>query len=394
MVADSSQTTHKLVSAPVTPKQRLIQIDILRGFALFGILLVNMLSFSGPYLETPTFSYWQSLPDKVVEFLIIIFAEGAFYSIFSFLFGLGFALQMLSAEAKGESVEQSFGVRFRRRLFFLFLFGISHLFLIWNGDILTQYAVTGLVLLMFHNKSIKELTRWVIVYTALAAVFFAFTGPFIVSDGSGFNDTLILKSSGSYFDILKDRAISGIYSVLAIPFFVPSILWLFLVGLIAGKTRFFHNLENQGPFLKRSLMITLPLAIITKGILVYLLVSNPSGSWNYVFSWGVGGPLLGFSYIGILLLVMQHPLGLKRLTIFAPVGRMALTNYISHSLICTTLFYGYGFALYGELGPSITVFIAIAIFIGQIFLSRWWLSRFRFGPLEWLWRSLTYGQRA
>jgi len=176
------------------------------------------------------------------------------------------------------------------------------------------------------------------------------------------------------------------------PLLIPTILWIFLVGLVAGKTRFFHQLEDKGPFLRRALSILLPLALIAKGILAYFLLSNTTDAWNFAFSWGLGGPLLGFSYIAILLLIMQSPLGLQRLSVLAPVGRMALTNYISHSLICTTLFYGYGFGLYAQLGPFITLFIALAIFIAQIFLSNWWLSRYRFGPLEWVWRSLTYGK--
>ncbi len=388
----TSEITQPIKPAPVAPKARLERIDILRGIALFGILLVNMLNFSGPYLETEIFSYWQSLPDKVVEFLIIIFAEGAFYSIFSFLFGLGFALQMLSAEAKGEAVAQGFGPLFRRRLFFLFLFGLSHLFLIWEGDILTQYALTGLVLLSFRNRSIKQLIRWIIICAVISIAFFALIGPFSIPDGTGLTELIALMSSGTYLEILQDRSSFALPTLLVLPFLIPSILWLFLVGLIAGKTRFFYTIETKTPFLKRALSITLPLAIIAKGILAYLLITNPGGSWNFVFSWGLGGPLLGFSYIAIFLLIMQSPIGFKRLNILAPVGRMALTNYISHSLICTTLFYGYGFALYGKLGPLITLFIAIAIFVGQIFLSNWWLSRYRFGPLEWVWRSLTYGK--
>ncbi len=390
--AESFQASQLQQSAPVAPKARLEQIDILRGIALLGILVVNMLSFSGPYLEVPSLSFWSSFPDKVAEFLIIIFAEGAFYSIFSFLFGIGFALQILSAEAKGELALKSFGARFRRRLFFLFIFGLIHIFLIWEGDILTQYAITGFVLLLFRNRSLAQIRRWIIGCIIVSLSFFALTGPFIVGDGADVQEVIELMGSGSYVDILIDRAGYAVATVFGSLFLIPTILWLFLVGLVAGKTRFFHELEHKGPFLRRTLSILLPLALIAKGILAYLLITNPAGSWNFVFSWGLGGPLLGFSYIAILLLIMQRPLGLKRLSVLAPVGRMALTNYISHSLICTTLFYGYGFALYAQLGPAITALIAIVIFVAQIALSNWWLSRFRFGPLEWLWRSLTYGK--
>jgi len=203
MTSEIAQTTQTTLSAPVAPqpvepKGRLEQIDILRGFALFGILLVNILTFAGPYLYTTPFSYWQSLPDKAVQFLTIILAEGSFYSIFSFLFGLGFALQMQSAEAKGEALAQSFNSRFRRRLFFLFLFGLAHLFLIWDGDILLLYSVAGLVLLSFRNRAYRTIIIWMLAAALFSLLFFAFSGPFMYDDTFDLTAFLTLMSSGSY----------------------------------------------------------------------------------------------------------------------------------------------------------------------------------------------------
>ncbi|MEZ4630449.1 MAG: DUF418 domain-containing protein [Deinococcales bacterium] len=344
------------------------------------------------------FSYWQGMANHLAEGFILIFAEGAFYSIFSFLFSLGFALQLLRAEAKGDDLMP----RFRRRLAILLAFGLIHVFMIWLGDILTQYALVGFLLPFFSRKNLKDLWRYVILLSLVSFVLNLGLGWLTQmapnAEGEDFADSqrfsmveqLKTYATGSYSDIFQDRFPQAIVGTLGTFILVPTLLALFLLGLMAGKVRFFELDEEQRNFALRLLPLTLGLALIIKGCYAYLLIRGEPQPLGMLLSQASGGPLLGFSYMAILILLWHR--GFKRFLFpLARIGRMALSNYIAQSLICTTIFYGYGLGFYGKLGPAVTLWLSFTIYLVQVLLSHFWLNRYRFGPLEWLWRSLTYG---
>jgi uncharacterized protein len=379
------------LSAPTGPGERLPAIDILRGAALLGILLVNMLAFSGPWIDEVTpLSYWSSPADRWAEWGVLVLAEGASYSAFSLLFGLGFALQLRRGERRDEAALP----RYRRRLLWLLAIGLVHLLLIWFGDILTHYALIGLLLLPFARTPVVTLLRWSAALLALASLLYLAAGGAVTSDRlSGDAAELVrLYRDGGFGDILAQRLDDGITALIATPLLVPGLLWLFLLGFAAGRARLFSDLAGSAPLLRRVRALALSVALVCKGLYGWLLLARPDNPFGLLLSTGLGGPALGLVYLSSLALLLSDPAWLARLRPLAALGRMALSNYLAHSLVFTLLFYGYGAGLYGRLGPATTLGFALGMIALQLTLSREWLARFRFGPVEWLWRSLTYGR--
>jgi uncharacterized protein len=369
----------------------LAAIDTLRGVALLGILLVNMLAFSGPWLDEVTpLSFWSSPADRWAEWGVLVLAEGAFYSAFSLLFGLGFALQLRRGERRGEATLP----RYRRRLLWLLAIGLVHLLLIWFGDILTHYALIGLLLLPFARTPIPTLLRWSAALLALASLLYLAAGGAVASERLTGDATALvhLYRDGAVGDILAQRLDDGVVALLATPLLAPGLLWLFLLGFAAGRAQLFTDLRGAAPLLRRVRALAFPVALICKGLYGWLLLARPDNPFGTLLSTGLGGPALGIVYLTSLALLLSDPAWLVRLRPLATLGRMALSNYLAHSLVFTLLFYGYGAGLYGRLGPAITLWFALGVIVLQLALSRWWLARFRFGPVEWLWRSLTYSR--
>jgi uncharacterized protein len=373
--------------APISPSERIQSIDILRGFAVFGILSVNMAAFRSPAF-IPGYVGPPGTPlDQSVAFLVKFLAEGKFYSLFSFLFGIGFYVQMSRAEAKGRSM-LSF---YPRRLLVLLLFGVLHGLLLWDGEILRLYAVVGFVLLLFRNRPLRSLLVTSAVFFLISAVLLALPFDSWAISYSGID--LVAQARATYTShrysvVLAHRAWQFPDSVLYL-FYEQgaSVLALFLLGLWAGRQRIFENLEAHRALLRRVFWIGLVLGLA--GNLVFAATRNVLLS-----SVGatVGAPALSFCYASGLLLLAHTARWRARLAPLANVGRMALSNYILQSLVCTTLFYGYGFGLYEKVGVFGGLLLTCAVYLIQIPLSAWWLRRFNFGPLEWLWRLATYGQ--
>ncbi|WP_041581716.1 DUF418 domain-containing protein [Salisediminibacterium selenitireducens] len=179
---------------------------------------------------------------------------------------------------------------------------------------------------------------------------------------------------------------------------MPMILGMFLLGMYAAKQDLHKQLTEKLPHIKKIWWITLVLGLPFNVLLTHAYFHQGGADVDgfmllYYTGTSIGGPLLAIFYITSIVLLMQRPAWNRRLQLLAPTGRMALTNYLTHSVVMTVIFYNYGLGLYGEIGPAVWWLMAFVLFSIQIFFSRWWMSRFRFGPAEWLWRTLTYGKK-
>ena len=401
-------------AGPVARSERIQVIDILRGFALLGILLVNMELFSNPMQQVFLgLKEWTSAADQLAVWGIRFLAEGKFYSLFSFLFGLGFALQIQRAEARGTR----FVPFYLRRLFILLLIGLAHAIFIWTGDILVLYAVMGAVLLLlFRGRAPRTLLIWCgVMLTATILISAALTGlvalaqlspeaaaemsrDFAESEANmlaAAEEAGRVFATGSFMEITRQRLSDLSFMYAYVVFLAFNVLAMFLLGLYAGRREIFRDISAHVPLFRRVLWWGLPIGIT--GNLVYVIflegaVRNEP-SWQTllaVIGQTIGAPALAMSYVAAITLLVQHDAWRARLGPLAAVGRMALTNYLLQSLVATTIFYGYGFGLFGQIGPAVGILLTLAIFTAQIPLSVWWMGRFQFGPVEWLWRTLTY----
>lgn len=400
--------------APIQPDERIVVIDILRGFALFGILVVNMIYFAHPIYKVLIDLSWASPVDRVAQLFITFFAEAKFFTLFSFLFGLGLAIQMERAAAKGVR----FIPLYVRRLLVLLGFGLAHVFLFWWGDILIYYAVLGGVLLLFRQTAPHRLIVWALIFLLLPFVFnaafaglteLARTTPEGVAQLQAYRaeahqeyyaayERALEVYGGSSFTAMipqriADWTLSALGTVLNGMMFV--VLAMFLLGLYTGKRRLLHESHRHLTLFRRVLLWGLVLGFV--GNALYIVVSGMTDpleltSLAATAGYLVGMPALSLAYAAGLVLLVQRHAWRQRLLPLAAVGRMALSNYLLQTLLCTTIFYGYGLGLYGQIGPAVGLILTVIIFGSQIPLSIWWLERFRFGPTEWLWRSLTYGR--
>lgn len=388
--------TPAALSAPIVPKDRIEALDIVRGFALFGVLMLNMVDFSGPAAAFEPWAVSTAWWDRAVELGIRVFGEAAFYTTFSFLFGLGFALQFQRAIDRGER----FGIRFATRLAVLGVFGLLHGLLIWDGDILLQYSIAGFFLLAFSKVSPTAALRWakgfaafsIVMMTALLGL--AMIGDFEPATQADIDQEIAYYGSGGFTTIASDRLGDGVETAAFLFLGVPWFLSLFLVGLWAVRSGKLANWRDERSFYVSALKVAVPIAVVAKGALALAIVAGAdefASTIGVVLSILIGGPALGATYVCLLLLALRRvPDGRHLLRHLAPVGRMALTNYLLQSVVAVLVFYGYGLGLYGEFGLVTTFGFTIAFFAAQIVLSRLWLQRFSFGPMEWLWRTLTY----
>ena len=397
---------------PMRAGERVETIDILRGVAILGILLVNMQLFFSPMSEMFLGTdHWTGPLDRTVTLLLRFLAQGKFYTMFSFLFGLGMAIQMERAEARGRGFVPFFALR----LFWLLLFGAAHAFLVWFGDILALYALLGFPLILFRKRKNRTLLIWTIVLCLVPVLLMTLVvgllqiglhspaAPEIEKDFAESRQHAVeltetareAYSTGSYAEILPVRAREVGFIYTYIFFSAPGVLAMFLIGLNLGRRRFFRHVPEHLPAIRRWLIILALVGLPANAVfavttlLVDQAVPSPAMLLQQV-GFSIGTPALCFTYVLGVLLLLQREAWRRRLAPLAAVGRMALTNYLTHSLVFTTVANGYGLGFYGRVGPAAGLLLALGLYAVQIGLSNWWLGRFRFGPMEWLWRSLSY----
>jgi len=398
---------------PVKEKERIQILDILRGIAILGILMVNMPMFNSPFAaRLAGFKLFTSLPNQISDLFIRFFFEGKFYSLFSILFGIGFYLFLQKSVEQGKSVIPTF----RWRLFFLLIFGVLHITLLWYGDILFFYALFGFTLILFKKKSTKGLKKWIIsmilipiIITALAVGFIQL-GKMVPEAAEqieasfdyqeqlmkGLSDqAMSVYSNGSFSEIVNMRFTEWKKTLGGIFFFYPNVFAMFLLGFYIAKKGWLFNIKEHSSVFRKLFWYGLILGVV--GNAMYTIGMEHSSQMNMtpttlfsMIGFGFGVPFMTLFYISAIVLVLEKGWFKNCLNRISYVGRMALTNYLIHSIICTTLFYSYGFGLYGKINLWQGIILVVTIYLIQVWYSKIWLKHFYFGPFEWLWRSLTY----
>lgn len=399
--------------APVSAEERFPILDVLRGFALLGIIVMNMPGFSTPAgLWSRDELYFPGFADRATEFVTGVIFAGKANSIFSFLFGLGLTIQIQRAAARGQKVTSLY----LRRIAILFLIGAAHGILIWNGDVLHMYAILGLVLLTIRNVP-DRVVLGLIVLALMGGpirsfIFVARNEPFVHPNSFWVaisHEHMRIFSTGTYLEQIQARLFlySDMYNLELLRRVIGpiwgylSFLVTILLGFYAGRRRLLENVTEHLGTIRKIFWWSLGLGLAASAGFSLLVLTRPlpppTGPTFRGFFTGLlfqlNRPLLCVAYICAFALLFQKDTGKKVLMVLVAPGRMPLTNYLMQSLIATTLCNSYGFALFGKVGPLVGFGISIAIFVVQVYWSKWWLARFQFGPLEWLWRAATYGKR-
>ena len=399
-------------SQPVPQSKRLETLDILRGFALLGILLANTGNYS-LYQMQPSGIKARFPYTKINEFLDAFhygFIDGKFYAIFSLLFGIGFSLIFFQKESGGRLS------LFYRRLFFLLIIGLVHALLIWEGDILVFYALVGALLPLFRNMAPRKL---ILVAGLLMISPMLFDGIKVATSGrftpgktfetlafanddqsgiTGKNYYRWVLDNDSYANLTQWNR-SGFYYLWYLRIEsnrIPKVLAMFILGLAVGKLRIFERFDEYRRRLFKLMIGGLIIGIPAALARIYLendktRLPDPGGLLD-TFAYLINVVSLSLAY-SIAIVLIYHRYKPKLLRWLQPVGRMALTNYIMQSVISVGIYYGIGLGMGAQFGPAIYMPIAFGIFILQIIYSKIWLSYFNFGPAEWVWRQLTYRKR-
>jgi len=390
---------------PVSLSERIVFIDILRGMALFGILAANMRAFFAPldcYGNIRILFHGRA--DVLAQFFIDALIQGKFLSIFSFLFGMGFAMQMSRAEARGAR----FMGFYPRRLIALALFGLIHGLLIWAGDILLTYALSGAILLLFRKRQQKTLLWWagslfalpIVVSSVFLAIYFTrFRRPWMVPKPQDMKKLYAVVNIYAHGTVRQIMAQNWVEWKRELPFelFAIYAAALFLLGMWVWRAGIVQRLEEYRPVLKRVCAWCLPVGLIVSIYVAIVKIVIPPDTvsvwgWSANVLWLPGSHILSAGYVSGLALIFMREDWRRILHPFAAVGRMALTNYLMQSVLCTLFFYHYTTGLFGRIGPAIGLVPTVIVYGAQVVASNWWLRRHRFGPMEWLWRGMTYGK--
>ena len=377
--------------------QRVEAVDAIRGFALFGILLVNMtlIQFGFFASEKPTYIFGKL--DEGANWFIQFFGTHNFMSLFSFLFGLSIILLQKSIIAKGKK----FFPTYIRRIIILLLLGYIHGTFVWEGDILFAYGVIGIFLMMFINRKPKTLLIWASILLALIML-----ASYQSESTSNPYDDLApytekehkVHETGSYMDHVNFRltenpfdymGINGVFglvfiSVFAIIFMSP----LFLLGMYVGKKGWLFEVNQHIPAVKKIWLITGIFSFTIKILAIF--VKHPI---LIMLQDSLTPVTMTFFYGSTIILLFHYKKVAHLLTYMANMGKMSVSNYLAQSIITTTIFYAYGFGLYGKIGYFFGILLTIGIYTIQLFVSTYWLQKYRMGPVEYVWRLGTYLER-
>lgn len=457
--------------SPIAVNKRIDAMDIIRGLALVGILLMNIEWFNRAIAGLGSQDTSLTGIDHAVAWLIRCFIEGKFYTLFSLLFGMGFAVMLIRAKA----AQRPFGAWFSRRMFALIVFGLLHMVFLWGGDILHVYGFAGFLLLAWVTLLKRE--RFKIydnpqAFFKLSVVWLSV--PIFVAILAGISygvmqdngeltalwqeerkvterveaihartDVLSEKNNeeiaqqentdleplssqtdieqqaqaiiaqqqelaadeaeeiaaftqGSYIKATEYRLGFMLFMLIfAIPFSFMMLLPIFILGYWLVSSGVMKNYRQYTGVFKAIAWVGISMGLVmeTAGLLV---AQHPvANQVSLILAVGetlfyIGQLVMTAGYFGLVMCLLSIEKWLQRLSVFAPMGRMALTNYISHSVILTSIFYGYAGGYFGEISRAPQMLIVFAIILFQLLFSRWWLNNYAFGPLEWLWRCLSY----
>ncbi|MBT5218852.1 MAG: DUF418 domain-containing protein [Woeseia sp.] len=431
-VSSTSELTQSSTS-PAMGSERLIAIDTLRGVAVLGILVMNIYAFAMPFVayQNPLAHGGNEWYNVGTWFLTHIFFDQKFMTIFSLLFGAGLVMMATRADVRGEK----YGGLWYRRCFWLMVVGALHGYFIWFGDILFHYGLMGMFIFLFRNCSARSL---IITGCSLLLVGVLFTvsgGPYMEDLKSRsveieqFQDAgqaltpeqtetleewegmaLLLKLAAE--QVREDMAAytAGysknfeqripIVQMLQTQGTVGFVIWrvggLMLIGMALMKLGII-SCERSNSFYRKLMFIGYGLGLPIMLISAYGMSSH---QWDAFWMFGLGGfpnyigsILVAFGHIALVMTIVKNGILRNLMARFTAVGRMAFTNYLAHSIVMTTIFYGYGFGLYGQIPRIWQMAFVAAMLTFQLWFSPWWLERNRFGPAEWVWRSLSYWKR-
>ena len=429
----TESTAHR--AEPVSALERLTSVDVLRGFALLGILAMNIVAFAwpGPAYGNPMRGAGFEGLDRAVWFFNHLVFEAKMMTIFSMLFGAGLVLMNERAASRGASLR---GVYYRRVLWLLVI-GAIHAYLIWFGDILFLYAECGLILYLFRNKTPRTLI-------ILGVTLMMLIVPLVLGFGAAINGMKAITArvdaqvkagetpsklakrihdiwTGSLQEEFKPDPVQklkkwneemaayrggylGVVKHRAFDVLIDQTIGFLLGGLLfaGGRMLLGMGLMKLGVFAaQRSRSFYAWMAALGYGIGLPLMSFDATElirhefEIDYLLQGGVfynafGSLVVALGHVGLIMLIVQSGALTWLTRRLAAVGRMALSNYLTHSIVCTTLFYGYGFGLFGQINRTGLAAIVLTIWVVQLWISPIWLKHFRFGPAEWLWRSLTY----
>jgi uncharacterized protein len=397
-----------------TTSGRIDILDILRGLAIFGIFIANSSNFSLYLFQEDHVkqSFCTFQVDQWLDFLMKAFVEGKFYSLFSLLFGIGFTIILDRTRAKGKNPL----LIFYRRLLVLALFGVGHLFLLWEGDILLLYALVGMILPLFNNLSNRNL-----IIISVCLIF----SPILIDmlkvlSNNEWNLAKPLEKMAIAVDkesgiteenfrtyLVDHNTYASIYNWCRGAFFwryeyiissnrIPKVLAMFLLGIVAGRGLRAKPLSDYEYLLRKVKVYGFILGIPFSLAFAYFMgdkwnLPDPMGLFD-TFFYAISVIPLSLAMTSTVCLYSLNGRCKRYLSLVAPVGRMALTNYIMQTIIGILIYYGFGLSLGARTGPAVFIPIATAVFGFQIIFSILWLKLFYFGPLEWIWRMLTYGK--
>ncbi len=408
---------------PIEVKERIISLDIIRGFALLGILLINILNFSG--LES--LGVGEASIDQSIYWFLQFFIRGKFISLFAILFGIGFALQISRFQKSGRGI-----TLYWKRMIVLFIFGVLHLFLD-PMEVLNIYAICGILLLLFRN--IPNKNTLIIAVIIMALPYLHLTIVTLNSSKSDAEDTEVISqkpdvensdsdsnqndnseigwnlysseiaakvfSEKGFTDVIKfnmDYAFNRRISSWVTWLWFLAVLPLMLIGFILGKLQLLENAMRNISLFKKVFWIGIGLGVLGTWLSNLLIGKVYTEGWNPWFSfasgliWSISNVILTLAYSSGILLLLQKSFWQKLLSPLKSYGRMALTNYLLQTIICVCFFYAFGLNFFGKFRLVFVILIALGIHLLLIFVSSIWLKYFRYGPFEWLWRYLTYGK--
>jgi uncharacterized protein len=403
------------VTSPSLPTaERIATLDIVRGFALLGILIMNMPGFSASFFAEADGSHlWPGRIDQLAEQLRDLLFSGKFNSMFSLLFGIGFTIQFTRMQQLDPA--HATGL-YLRRLIVLGVFGLVHATLFWTGDVLHIYALLG-VLMLFGLRRVSD--RGVLVLMGLCLLYPAVSGALrLLLVTPEITAQMVAKSKA--FELTNNAAYGhGSFAAAAVEhwrefgffysdrwaawgflgFYVQMALTM-LLGLLAGRRHWPRRIPELLPRIPRLQWSALAVGLACGVVFTVIFEMNrtpgptPIKLLGGVCYWASRVALMVF-YVLTIVRLAQTPIGARLLAPLAYTGRMPLTNYLMQTLLCTTLFYGWGFGLWGRVGPAAGLGLALLIYFGvQLPWSLWWLRRHERGPMEALWARLTYGRPA
>jgi uncharacterized protein len=399
--------------APITGNDRIQTLDVVRGFALLGILLMNIEMMAGPTMALSTgLDPTLTGADRWADAAIYLLVQGKFFTLFSLLFGMGFAVMSQRAAEAGKA----FAAIYWRRGLALFAIGLVHALLIWSGDVLVTYAVLSLFLLALRDVPLR-LLPWLAAGSFLAPLGLIMGLGLLGSlmhmtpelaagwkeamGGQGQMLEALVEGQrqayafGTYLEATLQRTRDFGFALMNLMIVGPLVFGMFLLGSWFVRSGAIAHPQQHARLFQRLRWVILPvgLALVLASFALQPALDQATIDLRFstAFSMAMlGSALMCLGYMAWIVRGMQSPTWAPRLAWVAPAGRMALTNYLLQSIACTLVFYGYGLGYFQQLPRAWQVPFVFGLFGVQVVISRWWLQRFRFGPMEWVWRSLTY----